>query len=233
MSIFGTIMSKVFGEHHPAASASPADQKPAADTSTAPPTTSAAEKSEKSNTWEQAPTNALSGGAASTSGAAASAPAAGASAPATAPSTVDIAEKLDGMESGAGQKLDWRHSIVDLMKLLGMDSSLSARKELAKELHYTGDTEDYGVDEHVAAQGSHGQVRPERRNPAAGSACVLGSTRRIHRLTPAPAGSASPREVALSGAPRAALASASIADSNYRHADGVHLTSRMLMAAVI
>jgi hypothetical protein len=40
------------------------------------------------------------------------------------------------------QKLDWRHSIVDLMKLLDLDSSLSARKELAKELHYTGDTND-------------------------------------------------------------------------------------------
>ena len=37
------------------------------------------------------------------------------------------------------EKLDWRKSIVDLMKLLDLDSSLSARKELAKELHYTGD----------------------------------------------------------------------------------------------
>ena len=38
------------------------------------------------------------------------------------------------------EKLDWRSSIVDLMKLLDLDSSLSARKELAKELNYTGDT---------------------------------------------------------------------------------------------
>ena len=37
---------------------------------------------------------------------------------------------------------DWKHSIVDLMKLLDLDSSLSARKELAKELNYTGDTSD-------------------------------------------------------------------------------------------
>ena len=37
------------------------------------------------------------------------------------------------------QKLDWKHSIVDLMKLLDLDSSLSARKELARELNYTGD----------------------------------------------------------------------------------------------
>jgi hypothetical protein len=38
--------------------------------------------------------------------------------------------------------LNWRTSIVDLLKLLNMDSSLQARKELAKELHYTGNTED-------------------------------------------------------------------------------------------
>ena len=40
------------------------------------------------------------------------------------------------------EKLNWKQSIVDLMKLLGLDSSLAARKELAKELHYTGDTND-------------------------------------------------------------------------------------------
>jgi hypothetical protein len=40
------------------------------------------------------------------------------------------------------EKLDWRHSIVDLMKVLDLDSSLTARKELAQELHYTGDMSD-------------------------------------------------------------------------------------------
>ena len=40
------------------------------------------------------------------------------------------------------QKLDWRRSIVDLMKLLDLDSSLAARKDLAKELGYAGDTDD-------------------------------------------------------------------------------------------
>ena len=40
------------------------------------------------------------------------------------------------------EKLDWRKSIVDLMKLLGLESSLSARKELATELGYTGDKND-------------------------------------------------------------------------------------------
>jgi hypothetical protein len=46
------------------------------------------------------------------------------------------------MAEKAGQKLNWRSSIVDLMKLVGLDSSLTARKELATELHYTGDQND-------------------------------------------------------------------------------------------
>jgi hypothetical protein len=40
------------------------------------------------------------------------------------------------------EKLDWRKSIVDLMKLVGIDSSLSSRKQLAAELHYSGDEKD-------------------------------------------------------------------------------------------
>ncbi len=55
---------------------------------------------------------------------------------------VDVEAVLSGMSAQAGQKLDWRHSIVDLMKLLNLDSSLSARKQLAQELNYTGDTND-------------------------------------------------------------------------------------------
>jgi hypothetical protein len=46
------------------------------------------------------------------------------------------------MASENKQQLDWRHSIVDLMKLVGIDSSLSARRELAADLKYTGDTSD-------------------------------------------------------------------------------------------
>ena len=49
---------------------------------------------------------------------------------------------LEGLAAKNPQKLDWQHSIVDMMKLLGLDSSLSNRKELAQELHYTGDTDD-------------------------------------------------------------------------------------------
>ena len=96
MSIFGTIMSAIFGNK---ASATP----PAG--------------------------GAASGGAAST--------------PAAAPAqTVDVAPILDAAVKAKGEKLDWKHSIVDLMKALDIDSSLSARKELAKELGYTGDTND-------------------------------------------------------------------------------------------
>jgi len=55
---------------------------------------------------------------------------------------VDVVAILTDLESKAGQKLNWKQSIVDLMKLLGLDSSLTARKELAKELGYTGSTDD-------------------------------------------------------------------------------------------
>jgi hypothetical protein len=46
------------------------------------------------------------------------------------------ADALDRRASSAGEHLDWRHSVEDLMKLAGMDSSMSARVELAKELGY-------------------------------------------------------------------------------------------------
>jgi hypothetical protein len=55
---------------------------------------------------------------------------------------VDVSAILDRMATENKQKLDWRHSIVDLMKLVGIDSSLSARRELAADLQYTGDTGD-------------------------------------------------------------------------------------------
>jgi hypothetical protein len=66
-----------------------------------------------------------------------------ASTPAAAPmQQVDVEAVLNGMQQQSGQQLNWRTSIVDLLKLLGLDSSLQARKELAAELHYTGDTND-------------------------------------------------------------------------------------------
>jgi len=56
--------------------------------------------------------------------------------------TVDVAAVLDGLAAKNPEKLDWKHSIVDLMKLVGMDSSFTARKQLAAELHYSGDPND-------------------------------------------------------------------------------------------
>jgi Domain of unknown function (DUF3597) len=114
MSIFGKIMSAIFGTKADAA---------------APGTTTAA------------------GGSAPASGtapASGSAPADNESrAPAAAPAqSVDVAPILDKAVAAKGEKLEWRTSIVDLMKALDIDSSFSARKELAKELGYTGDSND-------------------------------------------------------------------------------------------
>jgi hypothetical protein len=55
---------------------------------------------------------------------------------------VEVAPILDKAVASKKEKLEWRTSIVDLMKALDIDSSLNARKELAKELNYTGDTKD-------------------------------------------------------------------------------------------
>ncbi|MET0878483.1 MAG: DUF3597 domain-containing protein [Tardiphaga sp.] len=70
-----------------------------------------------------------------------SAPAAGGGTAAPAGS-VDVAAILDKAVAAKGEKLEWKTSIVDLMKALDIDSSLTARKELAKELGYTSDTND-------------------------------------------------------------------------------------------
>jgi hypothetical protein len=53
--------------------------------------------------------------------------------------TVDVAASLDKLAKESREKLNWRKSIVDLMKLLKLDSSAKARKELADELGYQGD----------------------------------------------------------------------------------------------
>lgn len=63
-------------------------------------------------------------------------------APAPAPQPVDIVPILEEAARIYGQPTNWRTSIVDLMKLCGLDSSLSNRKELATELGYTGDMND-------------------------------------------------------------------------------------------
>ncbi|MFC4624776.1 DUF3597 domain-containing protein [Daeguia caeni] len=65
-----------------------------------------------------------------------------ASSPAAPAATVDVGAILDAAVKASGQKLNWKTSIVDLMKALNLDSSLEHRKALAKELGYTGDTND-------------------------------------------------------------------------------------------
>ena len=104
MSIFGKIMSAIFGTK--------ADAAPASGGTTASPTSSPA----------------ASGGSSST--------------PAAPAQSVDVAPILDKAVAAKGEKLAWRTSIVDLMKALDIDSSFAARKELAKELGYTGDSND-------------------------------------------------------------------------------------------
>lgn len=81
-----------------------------------------------------------------TQGAPAQAPAPGAptAAPTSAPApgqipAVDVVAKLESMAANHPEKLNWKQSIVDLLKLLGLDSSLAARKELAAELHCPAD----------------------------------------------------------------------------------------------
>jgi hypothetical protein len=71
----------------------------------------------------------------------AQAPAAPAAAVAPPP-VVDVTAILNDLTKKNPEKLDWKRSIVDLMKLVGMDSSFAARKQLAEELHYTGDAND-------------------------------------------------------------------------------------------
>jgi 3-oxoacyl-ACP reductase-like protein len=116
MGILSNIFSKIFPSSHPAVKNAPA--APAAPAQAQP------------QAQAQAP---------------AAAPAAPkpAAAPAAAPmDEVDVEQILMTMQKSAGQELNWRSSIVDLLKLLNLDSSLQARKELAAELHYSGDTGD-------------------------------------------------------------------------------------------
>ena len=124
MGILGDIFHKIFPGHHPANTQAPAGNAPAAPQ--AAPQAAPAPA-------QQAP--APTAGTAGTAGAAA-APAA------TLNQQVDVEEILTNMQKQSGQQLNWRTSIVDLLKLLNLDSSLQARKQLAAELNYTGDTDD-------------------------------------------------------------------------------------------
>jgi 3-oxoacyl-ACP reductase-like protein len=117
MSIFSDILTKIFPASHPAVVA--AQGAPTGSATSAPATAAAA----------SVPTSAP-------------APVA-ASAPAATPMPeVDVEALLGNMAQKNPEKLNWRTSIVDLLKLLGLDSSINARKQLAAELHYSGDTND-------------------------------------------------------------------------------------------
>lgn len=124
MSIFGKIMSSIFGRAS-AEGAAPTAPTPGAPPSSASPSIAPA---------------APASGAPAPSGK--SAGSATASAPAGSAAQVDVAAILTKLAAEKKEKLDWRHSIVDLMKLLDLDSSVSARKELAKELQYSGNLND-------------------------------------------------------------------------------------------
>ena len=127
MGLFNTLMSKIFS--HPAASSTqPAATAPAQAAPTQPAPAAAA-----GAPAAPAPTPSALGAAATQTAAVA---------PAAPPKQVDVAAVLNDMAAKNSEKLDWKHSIVDLMKLVGMDSSLAARKELATDLHYTGDKND-------------------------------------------------------------------------------------------
>ncbi|MCR6673938.1 DUF3597 domain-containing protein [Devosia ginsengisoli] len=123
MSLFDSIKSRIFGTEAPAG-VSPA-------TSATTPTPAA---SPEAKAAQQA---ALDAGMAAANKAIADAVAANAAA-----AKVDVAAVLDAAVAKSGQKLNWKTSIVDLMKALDLDSSLTARKQLADELGYTGDKSD-------------------------------------------------------------------------------------------
>jgi hypothetical protein len=119
MSIFGKIMTAIFGSHAAAAPTGAATPDGSANNSLAP-------------AGESAPGGSAAGGISSSGSPAAAAPA----------QSVDVAAILDKAVAVKKERLEWRTSIVDLMKALDIDSSFSARKDLAKELGYSGDTGD-------------------------------------------------------------------------------------------
>jgi hypothetical protein len=118
MSIFGSIVSAIVGtakaaEASPTSAGAPPATQPAATTTAAPGPTAAAGPVAGSNPVGATPL-----------------------------SQIDVEAVLTKLATQNREKLDWRRSIVDLMKLLDLDSSLNARKLLAKELNYSGNTDD-------------------------------------------------------------------------------------------
>jgi hypothetical protein len=148
MSIFSRIRDSIFGRKAEAATpaatptAAPAPAQPSGavppPVATAPTATAATAPGTAAT--GAAPT-ATGSAAPAASGAASGAPA-GTTAAAPPAAPVDVEAVLSALAARSQQKLNWRTSIVDLMKLLGMESSLAERRELAQELGYTGSTSD-------------------------------------------------------------------------------------------
>jgi hypothetical protein len=124
MSIFSTILGKIFPSDHPA-NTTPAGSAPGAGGGSPAPAQSAG-----------------TGTSTAVSGTAASGAAQAPSASFATAQSVDVNAVLTDLQANRAEQLNWRTSIVDLLKLLGLDSSLDARKELAAELRYTGNTAD-------------------------------------------------------------------------------------------
>lgn len=127
MGVFDRIKNAIFGKAQAAPVPGPASAAPQASAPAAPSPTAATKSAPVTEPATGAPPPAQSSPAQSS--------------PAQA-SNADIEQILNAAVKKSGQKLDWRHSIVDLMKALGMDASLAERKELAAELGYSGDTGD-------------------------------------------------------------------------------------------
>lgn len=121
MSIFSTMLNKIFPQDHPANSTSGATAGPAAPPAAAPGSTTPPPETSSTPATAKAQTAQPS---------------------VTPMPIVDVEAVLAKMQENNPEELHWKTSIVDLLKLLGLDSSLAARKELASELHYTGSTED-------------------------------------------------------------------------------------------
>jgi hypothetical protein len=141
MGIFDKIKDAIFGHHDKATAPAAPGGTTITPTGTGPVVASTAPSGAPMTPAPTATTAAPSGTPAA---APSQAPSATASAGPASAGPVDVAAMLDKAGASKGQKLDWRHSIVDLMKALGMEASLSERKELAQELHYTGDANDSG-----------------------------------------------------------------------------------------
>jgi hypothetical protein len=123
MSVFGSIVSAIFGSKHAASVTAAAG-------SSAPPPSAGSAKGASAPSPSPAPAAGASPASAGTSTVSATA--------AKTISKADVEAILAKLADDQDEDYDWKRSIVDLMKLLKLDSGLGARKQLAQELGYTG-----------------------------------------------------------------------------------------------